>query len=108
MDQQIIITPELPIGTEFWVMDHNEIVMGLICSYSVYVTSSIDKDKSWHEQIFSRWRNGKAKDYYKYNFSYDIKLKNTIEKFSIEKRSDQWYLHGRKIYFSIEALKNNL
>jgi len=102
--KEIIINPELPIGTEFWVMKNSKVILGLVAAYKVYVTSCTDKG-SWHEQLFNRWLNKTQKEIWKYFFNYEVKLHNEIIMHSIEKKKDgNWYLLDKKIYFSKEEL----
>lgn len=105
---QIIIEPELPIGTEFWIMKDNRPTLGLIAAYNVHVTSCIDKNHGWHNQLFMRWLTGKQKEVYTYSCSYEVKIDTTIIVFGIVKKNDTWWLHDRRVYFSLDELKASL
>jgi hypothetical protein len=102
---RIVIEPELPIGTEFWIMKNNRPELGLIAAYNVYVTSCVDSNRGWHEQLFGRWLNKKQKEVWKYSYSYEVKLDTEIIKFGIEKKNGVWWLLDRRVYFSLGELK---
>lgn len=105
----ITITPELPIGTEFWFMHKNRIELGLVAAYDVRVTSCTDENRSWHEQLFSRWMSErKQKEHWKYTFNYEAKIDTDIPKYSLHKQLKQWYLYDRKIYFTKEECAESL
>lgn len=67
---EIIIKPELPIGTEFYFMENNTIKLGLIAAYNVHVTSCVDNSRSWCDQLFARFINNTQKETYKYDYGY--------------------------------------
>ena len=102
---RIIIEPELPIGTEFWIMKNNRPELGLIAAYNVYVTSCVDRNRGWHDQLFGRWLNRKQKEVWEYSYSYEVKLDTEIIKFGIEKKNGVWWLLDKRVYFSLDELK---
>jgi len=102
------INPELPIGTELWIMKNNRPELGLVAEYNVHVTSCVDKNKGWHEQLFGRWLNRKQKEVWKYSYSYGVKLDTEIMRFGIEKKNGVWWLLDRRVYFSLDELKSAL
>ena len=107
---RIVIDPELPIGTPFWIMRDNKPEMGLICAYDVHVTSHTDNRDSWHSQLFRRWVKSKqlAKETFKYYFSYEAKIDHEIFKFDVKNKGGIWYLSDRQMFFSKDDLLNNL
>ena len=104
----IIIDPELPIGTEIWIMKNNKPELGLIAGYNVRVTSCTERGRGWHEQLFRRWLNKQQKEVWEYDFSYEVKLDTEIIKFDLEKKSGVWWILDRKVYFSLDDLKADL
>lgn len=104
----ITISPELPIGTEFWFMYKNSIELGLVAAYNVRVTSCTDNDRSWKDQLFGRWLGRKQKDHWKFTFQYEVKIDPDIAKYDLNKKGDIWYMVDRRIYFSKEELKADL
>ncbi len=106
--KEITINPELPIGTEFWIMRNNKPVLGLIAAYKVYVTSCTERGRSWHEQLFSRFITGKHKDVFEIDIQYEVKLENDISMYNIRKKHGKYEIVDRQIYFSLEELKNSL
>ena len=104
----IIIEPELPIGTEIWVMKNNKPELGLIAAYNVYVTSCVEENRGWKEQLFSRWINKEQKKVWTYSYSYEVKLDTSIMKFGLEKKNGIWMLLDKRVYITLDELKQNL
>lgn len=103
-----VVTPELPIGTEFWFLWNGKMEFGLVAAYRVYVTSCTEDD-SWHRQLFRRWLNRKAKDVWKYDFTYEVKLDMSITSGNyLEKKGGKWFFLDRQIFFSVDELKRSL
>lgn len=106
--QQIIIEPELPIGTPFWFMESNRARMGLVAAYKVSVTSATDNNRSWVEQLFERHHKGTAKEVYEYRFSYQVKVDGEIIVFDLNKEGNRWMLFDKQVYFNKQELLSTI
>ena len=104
-DSKIIIEPELPIGTEFWIMSNNRPKMGLVSSYIVRVTSHTDREDSLYNQLWGRWLNGKHKEVWKHEYSYSVKLDADRNNYEVNKKDGKWWLLRERVYFSLDELK---
>jgi hypothetical protein len=104
---EIKFTPELPIGTEFYIMKNNRATLGLIAEINVRITICTIHGKSWHEQLFKRSKK-QRKEIFRCSYDYGIKLEDEIVRMSINKQGNDWYLYDEKIYFSLEELKASI
>ncbi len=103
------ITPELPIGTEMWFMYKNKPEMCLIAGIRLDIDSHNGNGESWHKQLWSRWAEGKAKEYWRYSWMYTIKVKSDPFAYTIEKIKDNWYIHNKcQLFFTKEELLKSL
>lgn len=111
LNSDIVIRPELSIGTELWFMRDNKPRLALVAGYNVYVTGYNPNDKAngWYHQMFFRWLNRKQKQYWRYSFEYSVKIDADITSGNrLDKQKDGWYLYDRKCFFSKEELLKNL
>lgn len=105
---EFTVKPELPIGTEFWIMKDNRLELGLVAAFNVCVTSCVDSKRGWRDQLFGRWINKEAKKVWTFSISYELKLETEIVMFRATKKKGVWYLSDRKMYFSIDELKSDM
>lgn len=109
LKNEIIITPELPIGSEFWIMYNDKPKMGLISGYQVWVTANDSKAKQGlFDQIFYRWLNRKQKEYFEYNYAYQCKLDGSFLNFYPTKINGRFYVMDKPMYLSKEELLKSL
>lgn len=105
---KIELNTELDIGTEFWFMYENKPSLGIVAEIYINITTCTEKNKGWREQLFSRWIKGKAKGIYRTSYQYFAKFDRMIERWSIEKKGDHWYLSDRRLFWSEEELLKSL
>ncbi len=102
------IKPELPIGTELWYMYNNKPSLALVAAIHIRITSCLDKNRGWRDQIFARWMNKTAKKEWEYTYDYELKMDNFIQLFTLSKKKDGWYISDRKCFFTEQELKDSL
>lgn len=107
-EKMISFTPELPIGTEFYIMKNNTPSLGLIAAINVKITTLTTNKGSWHKLLFSRWNDGKQKEIWEYTYGYEVKLLDEIFMYEFRKIKNSWWLLDYKVYFSLDELKKDL
>ena len=106
---EIIIKPELPIGTELWFMKNNKPWMALVAAYDVRVTSyNVKADYGWYEQLFGRWHNKRQKEYWNYSWEYNIKIDGDIMLTRLIKKGDHYFIGDARCYLSKQELLKSL
>lgn len=110
LNPEIIIKPELPIGTELWFMKDNKPWLALVAEYIVTVTAyNQNLELSWYEQLFYRWMNKRTqKEYWRYSFQYTIKIDADYCAYRLDKKGSHFYIADRKCYPTKEALLQSL
>lgn len=109
LNPDIIIKPELPIGTELWFMKDNKPWLALVAGYQVNVTAYNDNEKDgWYHQLFFRWFKRKQKEYWNYSWEYTIKIDTDFRAYRLDKKGEHFYISDKRCYFSKEALLQSL
>lgn len=106
---EITFTPELPIGTECYMMVNNKPKLGLIASIRVTISSCTERNRGWFDQLFSRYRNKPQthKDVWDHYITYQMKLEDG-NLYDVEKKNGKWFVLDRRLYFSMTELKENV
>lgn len=109
LNAEIIIRPELPIGTELWFMRDNKMWIALVAAYRVDVTSFNDKEEhGWYHQLYFRWLKKKQKEYWRYSFQYTIKIDADYHAYALQQKKDGFYISDKKCFLTKEALLQSL
>lgn len=105
---EFTIKPNLPIGTELWLMFNNKPTLVIISAIEVYI-SALTEENIGILQIWMRWLNKKdLKEAWKYSYNYKAIIDTWYGMHNVYENRGKYYVVDRQLFLTKEELLKNI